>query len=127
MSTREPEKPESPKTPFQQIKPRWIAENLGLAGLGFMGGHFLGGAVGGLAAGHPKVQELSPEARRRVVQTFQALGGTGGVGTALALNQLRMVMAERLYQKKMEQKRKEEVEAPKASKVASVMRQRGWR
>jgi hypothetical protein len=114
------------KGPFQQVKPRWIAENLALAALGFGLGHVAGGGAAGLAAGHPAVQKLSPEAKRRVVQTAQALGGVGGAGTAFALNQMRLAMNERLLRKRLEQEELEK-KRPTPEKVASVLRTRGWR
>lgn len=116
---------ESKKGPFQQIKPRWIAENLALAGLGFGLGHLGGGALAGYAAGHPKVQQLSPEARRRIVQGAKLIGGAGGAGTGFALNQMRLAMNERLLRKKREHDKK--TQPPTPEKVASVLLERGWR
>jgi len=112
---------------FQEVKPRWIAENLGLAALGFGLGHLAGGGLAGLAAGHPIVQNLSPTAKRRVTHVVRAIGGAGGAGTAFALNQMRLAMNERLRQKRLAEDAKNKKEAPSPEKVASVLLERGWR
>jgi len=125
MSNQDTQTPK--KGLFQEVKPRWIAENLGLATLGFGLGHLAGGGAAGLVAGHPAVQKLSPEAKRRVVQTFRAIGGVGGAGTTFALNQMRLAMNERLRRKRLAEDAKNKKEAPSPEKVASVLLERGWR
>ena len=126
MSTPPSQQDSAQKGIFQQVKPRWIAENLALAGLGFGLGHYAGGAAAGLAAGHPREQKMSPEARRRIVQTAQMLGGLGGVGTGFTLNQMRLAMNERLRRKRLEAEAKEKG-PPTPEKVASILKERGWR
>ena len=126
MSNQDTQPAAPKKGPFQQIKPRWIAENLGLAALGFGLGHLAGGGLAGLVAGHPRIQELSPTAKLRVTQAVRAIGGAGGAGTAFALNQMRVAMNERLRRKKLEEAAKDKT-PPTPEKVASVLRARGWR
>lgn len=126
MSNQGTEQTDPKKGPFEQIKPRWIAENLGLAALGFGLGHLAGGGLAGLAVGHPMVQRLSPKAKERIAQVSRVIGGVGGAGTAFALNQMRAAMNERLKRKKLEEEASSRA-APTPQKVASVLRARGWR
>lgn len=112
-----------PEHPLKQIKPRWIAENLGAATLGFGLGHLLGGGAAGLVGGLPAVQGMSPQAKRRLLQGVRFLAGTGGAATGFSANQMRIAMSERLRAKRLEQERKK---APSQDKVASVLRERGW-
>ena len=116
------------KGPFDQIKPRWIAENLALAALGFGAGHLTGGAAAGLVAGHPSMQSLDPDTKKRIAQTFKAIGGSGGAATMFALSQMRAAMTERLRQKRLHAERAERRKRePSRAKVASVLSERGWR
>ena len=100
MADTLPEQQADRRLPHQQISPAWIAQNLALLGAGAGLGYYAGGAAahyGAQKAWPGYLSRLSPQQREAF---FRGAGTAAGAGSALALNQARSLMAERLREKR---------------------------
>ncbi len=109
------EQPEPKKGPLSKVKPRWMAQNLAVLGLGTGLGYFAGSAGARQLQESARVRDWAqknPETFRNAARAAQA--GLAVAGT-FAADQARNVMMERLRKKRIESEKAEKMRGKEAS------------